>query len=365
MPYKPKTPEIIDLDEYPESPQSVKKKKLDILKERGLEVTAVPNNLAPIMHNSINPPLLNQNPVLLHPAIQHPFLTQAQLFHMYNNMVPQTYTNGVYPPKVIQGKSIFGSTGPEKTVYGNPKDPFMPPPHVLQGTPIKPARNIQPSLTPAQDILDLTCKSPTNANATSKPAVEIVRVPNVPSTSPNAANVQNLSRNYTLVDGKAVLGSNLEITLVGPKQTSNRGRPPQKRSSNGKFVSTKSPPPKDAYVKTYPSPPQNVSAKNERKQNLVVPNYPLREDSNVNLSAKDNAFKNQNINLMELQKNQVSNMTPFMDPVYMNALYSSLAGQLDHRQLAVYREIMAGQLRGYSGVLGGLATPTGTPTTKN
>ncbi|XP_063390784.1 fibrous sheath CABYR-binding protein-like [Cydia fagiglandana] len=49
VPYKPKTPEIIDLDEYPESPQAVKKKKLDILKERGLEVTALPRRplLAP------------------------------------------------------------------------------------------------------------------------------------------------------------------------------------------------------------------------------------------------------------------------------------------------------------------------------
>uniref|UniRef100_A0A2H1WZH6 SFRICE_031885 n=1 Tax=Spodoptera frugiperda TaxID=7108 RepID=A0A2H1WZH6_SPOFR len=77
VPYKPKTPEIIDLDEYPESPQAVKKKKLDILKERGLEVTALPpwQGVAPHMV----PP-----PIILNPTVQHQIMTPAQLFHMYN-----------------------------------------------------------------------------------------------------------------------------------------------------------------------------------------------------------------------------------------------------------------------------------------
>ncbi|KPJ12756.1 AT-rich interactive domain-containing protein 5B, partial [Papilio machaon] len=210
VPYKPKTPEIIDLDEYPESPQEIKKKKLDILKERGLEVTAVPPApptappappawpLAPHL-----PPLA---PLVLNPAMQHQIMTQAQLFHMYN-ILPPHLPNGVQPPKVIQGTGIFGSSGPEKTVYGNPKDPFMPPPHVLHGVPVRPQRAIQ-SPPPPHHVLDLTCKL--TPQTPHKPAVEIVRVPTSPPKPPTP---QNLSKNYTLIDGKAVVGSNLEITL--------------------------------------------------------------------------------------------------------------------------------------------------------
>ncbi|XP_038220945.1 AT-rich interactive domain-containing protein 5B-like, partial [Zerene cesonia] len=249
VPYKPKTPEIIDLDEYPESPQSVKKKKLEILKERGLEVTAVPPTPiwpAPLA-TPITPitPLINPAPIILNPAVQHQIMTQAQLFQMYN-IIPPNYGNGLQPPKVIQATSAFGTCGPEKTVYGNPKDPFMPPPHVLQGTPIKPQRSIQPSVPTPQDILDLTCKS--QSPPPQKPAVEIVRIPQSVTPTP-----QNLSKNYTLLDGKAVVGSNLEITLVNPK-TPTQKRPPQKRSSNGKFTSAKTPTPPKDYPKPFPSP---------------------------------------------------------------------------------------------------------------
>lgn len=216
VPYKPKTPEIIDLDEYPESPQSVKKKKLDILKERGLEVTAIPTwPLQPPLN-----PLINPNPMILNPAVQHQIMTQAQLFQMYN-ILPPNY-NGVQPPKVIQATSLYGTSGPEKTVYGNPKDPFMPPPHILHGTPVKPLRNIPAITTSPQDILDLTCKT-SPLPSPSKPAVEIVRVPTAPS--PSKGSPQNLAKNYTLIDGKAVVGSNLEITLVNPRvQTPNKNR---------------------------------------------------------------------------------------------------------------------------------------------
>ncbi|XP_013174291.1 PREDICTED: AT-rich interactive domain-containing protein 5B-like [Papilio xuthus] len=235
VPYKPKTPEIIDLDEYPESPQEIKKKKLDILKERGLEVTAVP---------------------------------------------PQT---------------------------------------------------------------------------PNKPAVEIVRVPTSP---PKAPTPQNLSKNYTLLDGKAVVGSNLEITLVNPKsphQTPPK-RPPQKRSSNGKFMSAKTPTPPKEYPKPYQSP--------AKKNPITIPTYHTRDDTSPsstgsrdsNLSMKSPSLAQ----MMELQKSSMPPMAvPFMDPVYMSALYSSL-GQMDQRQLAVYRDLMASQFRGYTGLLN-----IGTPTTKN
>ncbi|KAJ8703570.1 hypothetical protein PYW07_013475 [Mythimna separata] len=246
-------------------------------------------------------------------------MTQAQLFQMYN-IIPQSLANGVQPPKVIQASSIFGSPGPEKTVYGNPKDPFMPPPHVLLGAPLKPLKCAPPPPLP-HDILDLTCKA-----ASPPPAVEIVRVPPEPA-------------NYTLLDGKARLGSNLEITLV------NNSRPPQKRSSNGKFMSANTPtPPKDKYASSNKPP-------------ITIPNYQLREDSSPTQSQLlQNAMKSQNLaQIMELQKSSVP-MSSFMDPYV--ALYSSLAGQMDARQLAMYRDLMSNQFR-YPGLLNlGQATPT-------
>ncbi|XP_059044827.1 AT-rich interactive domain-containing protein 5B-like [Achroia grisella] len=371
VPYKPKTPEIIDLDEYPESPQAIKKKKLDILKERGLEVTAIPTPAwpGPVPLTTINP-LLNTAPMTLNPAVQHQIMTQVQLFQMYN-IVPPNYANGIRPPKITQGTSIFGSSGPEKTVYGNPKDPFMPPPHILHGTPVKPQKNIASSTsqTPPQDILDLTCKNP--SLTPQKPAVEIVRVPPTPSPSKASSAPQNLAKNYTLIDGKAVVGSNLEITLVNPKAQHNtmKNRTPQKRSSNGKFMSTKTvTPPKD-FPKQYTCPsPSGV----QKKSPIVVPNYQVnpRDDPSPTSStgSRDsqtpqnyqNVVKNQNLaQFMEMQKSVPS----FMDPMYMNAFYNSL-GQMDQRQLAAYRDMMASQFRGYSGLLN-MGAVTNTPTTKN
>ncbi|XP_022119105.2 AT-rich interactive domain-containing protein 5B-like isoform X1 [Pieris rapae] len=363
VPYIPKTPEIIDLDEYPESPQGVKKRKLDILKERGLEVTAIPP--APIWPQVLATPiapLINPTPVILNPAVQHQIMTQAQLFQMYN-IIPPNYNNGAVPPRVIQATSAFGTSGPEKTVYGNPKDPFMPPPHVLQGTPIKPQRSIQVTGPTPQDILDLTCKS--LSPPPQKPAVEIVRLP--PQSPSKTPTPQNLSKNYTLVDGKAVVGSNLEITLVNPKTPTPPKRPPQKRSSNGKFISTKTPTPPKDYTKPFPPP----SPSGVKKPPIVVPNYQIsrddvsptsstgsKESQNSVQNNLANVFKGQNLTqMMDMQKNVP--LTPFMDPMYMNAFYSSL-GQMDQRQLALYRDFMANQFRGYSGLLN-----IGTPTTKN
>lgn len=293
-------------------------------------------------------------PLMLNPAVQHQIMTQAQLFQMYNIM-PQNYANGIQPPKVIQASSIFGTSGPEKTVYGNPKDPFMHPPHVLHGVPLKPLRTAPPNPTP-QDILDLTCKS--TSPSPQKPAVEIVRLP---TSSPNPG-AQNLTKNYTLVDGKAVVGSNLEITLVNKAQSPGKNRAPQKRSSNGKFMSTKTPtPPKETYPK-YTSP----SHTNMQKKNPInIPSYQIRDESptssNPNQIMMQNAMKNQNLaQIMDLQKTAAP-MTSFIDPYV--ALYSSLAGQMDQRQMAMYRDLMANQFRGYPGLLN--LGVSNTPTTKN
>lgn len=257
------------------------------------------------------------------------------------------YPKDIQAPKVIQASSAFGTAGPEKTVYGNPKDPFMPPPHVLQGTPIKPQRSIQTATATPQDILDLTCKTPTNP--AQKPAVEIVRIPPAPSPSKTPNAPQNLSKNYTLLDGKAVVGSNLEITLVNAKPQTPPKRPPQKRSSNGKFVSAKTPTPPKDYPKPYPSPKKNP---------IVVPSYQIPDEvstSSLKEPVPPGAFKGQNLQMGEAQKPPLA---PFMDPLYMNALYSSL-GPLEQHQLALYRDMMS-QFRGYSGLLN-----IGTPTTKN
>lgn len=269
----------------------------------------------------------------------------SQIYGYYNPpVVVAAYPNGVQPPKVIQATSIFGSSSPEKTVYGNPKDPFMPPPHVLHGVPIKPYR-VQVTPTPPnhpQDILDLTCKL-------SKPAVEIVRVPTVPSPT-KTQNPQNLSKNYSIVDGKAVVGSNLEITLVNkaqspPKKDANIR--PQKRSSNGKFLAKTPTPPKDPKV--------------QKKPPILVPNYQIRDDPSPTGSAHSTSSRESQ---KEPQKPVA--MSPFLDP-YM-ALYSLagqmdprqlMGGQIDPRQIAAYREAMVNQFRGYSHLLNmGVANPT-------
>lgn len=307
---------------------------------------------------------------------------------MYN-IIPQNY-NGMPPPKVIQATPLYGTSSPEKTVYGNPKDPFMPPPHVLLGAPIKPAKSVLQPLTPAQDILDLTCK------LTTKPAVEIVRVPSTPSPSKSAP--QNLTKNYSIVDGKAVVGSNLEITLVNKTQPLSpvKKQTPQKRSSNGKFTKTPTPP-KD-YPKPYKKPP------------ITVPSYQVsREDSPTSSTSSQNSQKTTPTidkgavmsyadpsigpiplyfdpskgaapsyldarralpgpvdSFLDPSKGPVGSfldpskgpVSTFLDP-YM-ALYN-LAGQMDPRQLAAYREIMANPFR-YSGLLN---MGVGNPTTKN
>ncbi|KAL4714730.1 hypothetical protein ACJJTC_002589, partial [Scirpophaga incertulas] len=231
VPYQPKTPEIIDLDEYPESPQSVKKKKLDILKERGLEVTAVPAWPVPP-----SPPPAAHNPL---PRYNQPGDATP---HPDSRATRRAYTG-----RVVQRKLC---TGTRRTRSCRP-------PHVLLGAPLKPARAVS-AATPPQHILDLTCKV--------TPAVEIVKVPNT--------NAQNLTKNYTLLDGKAVVGSNLEITLVNRSQTPNKLRSSQKRSSNGKFVSSKTPtPPKNL--------PEATLHRVRRKNSIVVPNYQMNPRDNV------------------------------------------------------------------------------------
>lgn len=407
VPYKPNTPEIIDLDLYesPESPQSVKRKKLDILKERGLEVTAVSNDWSPASASvAANPALrtgfMNQpNAILgLNPVIQQQILNQAQFIQMYNAIMPPGYTNGFTPPKVTQGKSIYGSSGPEKTVYGNPKDPFMPPPHVLQGAPPKHLMRTAHKLpqNPGPDILDLTCKT---GGPSQKPSVEIMRVPSVqsPAPAPKSSGIQNLSsKSYSIVDGKAVVGSNLEITLVGPKMPSTPPkppRPPQKRTSTGKFMSNKAPQQTRDVSSSSKSYAPNLQMPNARlttetytklmssKPSLIIPSYQASGSSEVSPGSSGtlpslNSML-QGAGLLQTAAKPATatnaqNLGQLLDPsFYMSALYSSLTGQLtpgltDQHQLAMYKELMSGRLLGrYPGLVNSPGGATTTPTSKN
>lgn len=323
VPYKPPTPEIIDLDAEPE-PSSVmisgsnnmlydvKKRKLDILKEGGLEVTAITALSDPMSREGrpsviqhpvppsgvpksemgnlsitvtsdarrMPPPVpvsRSQSPkknLLFAPYARHPIQTPEVPSHrraaidvrlVGNSKFPPSNSgkptvNGNAPPKVLQSRSIYSYS--ERTVYGNPKDPFMPPPHSSQ-VPRHLVRT--PATKPTGgEVLDLTVKGP------QKPIVEIMRVPTVPLSTRlqpppppppvREHSVKNFLKN-SVPHIDARVGSNLEITLVSgsknaqklpppaPKmqlmnnnnhhhqqQHPHHQRPPQKRSSSGKLV---------------------------------------------------------------------------------------------------------------------------------
>lgn len=189
----------------------VKKRKLDILKEGGLEVTPVrPSVIQQIVSPAFYPDGVAHYstkcpPPVLNPAPSHPKPSNLTV------KFPPAIINGAIPPKVVQSKSIYSYS--EKTIYGNPKDIFM-------------QSELNPVITPkfansgrprpsGGDLLDLSVHSP------QKPVVEIMRIPQIPSTSHNRDSVtKNLykdsSSSSSSSSSKARLGSNLEITLVPP-----------------------------------------------------------------------------------------------------------------------------------------------------
>ncbi|RZC37321.1 AT-rich interactive domain-containing protein 5B [Asbolus verrucosus] len=273
VPYKPKSPEIIDLESDTYTTTSlhqpflheVKKRKLDILKEGGLEVTPVrpfasptaakdvrPSVIQPTgaqivpkpnksdINNMPPPPINTVPPKRLQISVPQA-LNVSQVKGdpaTINNKTPPKsfpYVNGNGPPKVLQSKSIYSYS--EKTVYGNPKDYMMPP--------------VQPVHTPkfvgvrhsGGDILDLTVTSP------QKPVVEIMKIPTptpqMPSYNASTRIPYRPTPTPPLLDCRR-LGSNLEITLVGSNkptsvhnQTSSRYS--QKRISTENYVNHKIP----------------------------------------------------------------------------------------------------------------------------
>ncbi|XP_018331951.1 AT-rich interactive domain-containing protein 5B, partial [Agrilus planipennis] len=232
---------VVADDEKPESEDTllhaVKKRKLDILKEGGLEVTPVKTSNVQIKEN--RPSVIQQN----HPNSPHLMNTQISVSLMPENKVESIkiptyqrrnsttkkdvvsptskdsflYQNGKSPPIVLQSRSIYSYS--EKTVYGNPKDfssvtvahtPYTPKYYGHSGG----------------DILDLTVKSP------NKPVSEIERMSNVVISSQLLSSIKDITSKSNTQKNQpslpllgAKIGSNLEITLVGPNANGSKPSP--------------------------------------------------------------------------------------------------------------------------------------------
>lgn len=440
VPYKPATPEIIDLDDEPEpadeacsltitsSSESmvydVKKRKLDILKEGGLEVTAITGFPEPLKDNRpsviqhIIPPVtksdisnlsitVTSDSRRMPPPIR---IQRSQSPKKNNNNVPTSRNtttsdpvspsvdvhligsatnifpasaspkplhngNGNTPPKVLQSRSIYSYS--ERTVYGNPKDSFLP---AVLATPTQIPRHlhVRNNTRPlGGEVLDLTVKSP------QKPIVEIMRVPNVStlanlSTLSNNAgrSIKDLSshqstsstnnnkhysskHNHNLQTGVPLLdarvGSNLEITLVsGTGSKRDALKPPlvpkvsltgnnnhhrsHKRSSSGKFVVNK-PHIENGRNSDYLS----INNKNSSNAaNLVIPNPNtsnttsngrLEQHNQQNLANAANPFLSAAsplfpgyISQLAAAASKGAPYLPVIDPIYYSAALAQAQG---------------------------------------
>lgn len=241
MPCKSKTPDT-DLERKEQQNvdstliHEVKKRKLDILKEGGLEVTPVTSFVAPAVKD-IRPSVIHQATPINITADKHympPPMNSAipskRVATPQNNipqipLVPSLQTspktpakpkapfNGHSPPKVVQSRSIYSYS--EKMVYGNPKECVD---SVVPKQDVESPRFAGMRQT-GGDILDLRVTSP------QKPVVEIMRVPAVSSASHLPFNYRDPVKSMfkkklqplPIIDGKKI-GSNLEITLVGGPQ---------------------------------------------------------------------------------------------------------------------------------------------------
>lgn len=339
VPYKPPTPEIIDLDADGESDVNndtyeVKKRKLDILKQGGLEVTAVSSELLkeikdirpsviqtslPFKHDiNLSITVASDSRKMPPPQTQtnkKPYTISA--VPTLNKRLPKELLNGLglSPPKVMQSKSIFNYS--ERVVYGNPKDITFVPPHVTT-----------PKVQKIADVLDLTVKSP------QKPIVEIVRVPNVSSMTSRLTNTQinhhqhkNITKNPSIanlpqIEGR--LGSNLEITLVSSNKVNNQQnkhqlqqnvRAPHKRTSNGTLKHTY----KSELNIPRKTPHHNLTNTNELSNNQQKSMQYLPNNHQFP------AYMNQ-IAQKSMPFNPSQNYLPFIDPIYYSAFCSQSLG---------------------------------------
>ncbi|KAJ3667062.1 hypothetical protein Zmor_002470 [Zophobas morio] len=378
VPYKPKSPEIIDLeaDTYSATTlhqpffHEVKKRKLEILKEGGLEVTPVrtlapPTSIKEVRPSVIQPtgaqivpkPIKNEMPP---PSIPVPpkrtqisvpqaiNISQVKVDRGNNKTPPKAfpYANGSGPPKVLQSKSIYSYS--EKTVYGNPKD------YVPATLPVHTPKFV--GTRQGGDILDLTVTSP------QKPVVEIMKVP-TPAPPIPFSSAPKVPYKPTpappLLDGRR-LGSNLEITLVGankhaaslhqskyglpPPSLTNYPRYPHKRLSadhypnhkvprmeeNGKY--NKLPPPissvpvlstrenKSAMDITIPHPYSRSHHQAMKSDPNKVPPMPPVSKSMPPPAAASFPY----LSHLYENKNVPPYLPPLLDPIYYTAAMQSL-----------------------------------------
>lgn len=260
-----------------------------------------------------------------------------------NRFVPPNVPNGrLPPPKVTQSRSIFVHN--EKTVYGNPKDIFIPPKyrsshqhphsHLQQQQQQQRLQHLQSSgNNDTGGILDLRQKfgeKPTFP----RPSLEIVRVPVVPRPNPLNLEVRSSPASnkpvdkpvdcpkrvpfpayQNVIDSRTIASNNLEITLVNPKQKNNHlntpphaqiPSPPNKsnstHSSSGAQRRQQQPPP--LSLPPPPSPQMNgkytvrsepVSPYTPRKPiHPVIPNVP-----NLNHLNSGNPFPRMNATMQQ------------------------------------------------------------------
>lgn len=302
VPYKPQVNPEEESKSDTSILQDVKKRKLDILKEGGLEVTPVTGFVPQQPTKDIRPSVIQQI------TVPKSFVTDAQ--HMppppsntvpvkrvssQQNNIPQVplvpslqtvtkqlqptkpfgYVNGQSPPKVVQSRSIYSYS--EKTVYGNPKVlPNLNPVH-------SPRVGIRQS---GGDVLDLRVTSP------QKPVVEIMRVP-AATTLP--LNLNDITRNtyrraqlppspppppVPLIEGRQI-GSNLEITLVGPQSMKSPYSVHNKYSANTPSNSS------------YSSANKKFSHKRTLSDNYTNNKYSKLEENGKNVRVSGNLMPSQ------------------------------------------------------------------------
>lgn len=388
VPYKPKSPEIIDLesDTYKTITsnnnnllnnnilQEVKKRKLDILKEGGLEVTPVTNaspvsemrptviqqNLPPVQIGSVTvatdkkfmpPPSINAT------LIKKPVTPVSSKVSANNAIIKPkpsptnvgySYINGTSPPKVVQSKSIYSPS--DRTVYGDPKDCFTPSIHAVQ-TPKTVNSNFKHN---GGDILDLTVKSP------QKPALEITQIPTMQMLNSNYNNSSSIrdkckKPQIPLFDGRRV-GSNLEITLVGPSidknspsslinngssrhrsismhqpsnYYSNSHKQPKKRTLSDTYTTSSKQPRLGENVSRQMNPLMYSHMTHRDKQHvnnqeMNVPNPYMSRSSNEKVEASFNRMNNNNSTKHHANNTQMHNSKHYnnatMPQVYPNYL---------------------------------------------
>lgn len=258
MPCKPKTPEGAGLERNMTNEDGpliheVKKRKLDILKEGGLEVTPVTSFVTPSSVREIRPSVIHQAvPRLPDKHYMPPPMSNTvpakRVTSQQNNAAPlqnipkpqYPHVNGQSPPKVVQSRSIYSYS--EKTVYGNPNQFSQQSVHSPRFAGAKPT---------AGDILDLRVTSP------QKPVVEIMRVPTMP------LNRTSYKKHFPTMEGKKI-GSNLEITLVGPQN-----KPPY--SVHNQLLSKYNPGRKRTFSESYTNNKYTRSDENGRLPRPFLP----------------------------------------------------------------------------------------------